>query len=163
MTDHSQDDRLARELANLPPVQAGPDFTRRLLATAAERAVRTPRRARRVPLPAWLALATAAGFAGWIAVSQVPDRATPTGQEGVVAVQAEKSPDDPLEREYRSIAEELEHLRRLADEAAPVLYLTSTDEFDVVLDLRPLLDSQQGRAMAAADRGGETRPARRDG
>jgi len=160
MTD-SPDDRLAQELAHLPRVQARPDFTRRVLAAARERTAR-PRRPQLRPLAALLTLAMAAGLALWVGPSPSPE-VPESALRHRARVDAAGTPDDLLDREYRSIAEELEDLRRLADEAAPVLYLTSTDEFDVVLDLRPLLDSPQGRTMNAADRRGGPRSERRDG
>jgi hypothetical protein len=44
-----------------------------------------------------------------------------------------------IRQEQQTLAEELESLRLRAAETAPVLYLGGDDEFDLVLDLAPLV------------------------
>lgn len=166
MTQDSPD-RLRRELDELPQITASREFTRTVLARLDTPRPHTRRHA--VPWGVRWALTGTALLAATAAITLWTARARPVpvdrAPEPRTALLGSRAPmsDEAMEEEYRHIAAELADLRRLAEETAPVLYLTSTDEFDVVLDLRPLLSADRRRPSPASDRQPEPRPARRDG
>ena len=131
-----RDERLDSALESLQRVEPRPDFTARAL----DRFDR-PSAARRVGPLAWglggaLAAATlAAGL--WIARPEPPPRAA-----------AERL--DRLLAEHRELAREVAALRAASESAAPVLYLDGDDDYDLVLDLRPLVDPRSARLSGAA-------------
>jgi hypothetical protein len=151
-------DRLRRELTELPRITASPEFTQSVVARLDTPRARSRRPSLRPSVRWTVRWALAGGALVAVAMLWTVARQPAPAPRGHAAIT-----DEALEQEYRQISAELAELRRLADETAPVLYLTSTDEFDVVLDLRPLLDADPRRPIAAADRRNGPRPARRDG
>lgn len=134
-----EDDRLSALLADLPRPAAPPGFTGRLL----ERVER--RRARQRRLRTWTWALGAAAAAGLLVVLGVGRPAAPTPSESLAA-RAEA-----LRREQLDLKRELEALRSLAQETAPVLYLGSEAGYDLVLDLRPGAENAAARPAVFAD------------
>jgi hypothetical protein len=121
-------DPLGRALRKLEVEKASPGFTSRVMHELESRRSHPRRRARRLAFAA--AVALVAGIVGlWNLGS--PDAAE-------LAREAQL-----IRHEQQTLAEELESLRLRAAETAPVLYLGGDDEFDLVLDLAPLV----GRPM----------------
>lgn len=129
MTPPTPDDWLSSELARLPGAHAGEGFTRSVMAR-----LERPARRRRAAL-GW---AVAAAAVAVLAALVLPLRPRPVPP----AELAERA--EALRREHDALLRELENLRELADETAPVLYLDSDERYDYVVDLRPVLIGSAG-------------------
>ena len=140
------DDRLSALLADLPRPAAPSGFTERLFRRVEHRRLRQ-RRIRR-----WTWTVGAAAAATLLVVLLV-DRPAPPSETRQLAARAEA-----LRQEQLDLRRELEALRVLAEETAPVLYLGSEPDYDLVLDLRP---AGQGAARPAARAGGPSPETRR--
>lgn len=124
MSENRQSKSLERALAELRPVRASENFTRRVLAELDER--RPSIRAR--TSPRW-AMALAAllviglGLGLWLGSRP--------------GIDSEIQENQALQRrqEYESLRQELAALRSLADRRPPVLYLGGDSQIDLVLDL----------------------------
>ena len=139
------EERISRLLASLPRETASPQFTAGVL----ERLADAPRRRRQ---QRWIAAACAAvvllaGTFGlrWWSEERARERQR---QEALVRLEA-------LEAEKRALEDEISRLRRMARDARPVVYLGSTPNLDMVLDLGRLA---RRRSQAA----GGIRPANHD-
>lgn len=122
------DQHLKRLIRDLPPVNASPDFTRRVM----ERLERNPSSASRHRLRiAWAATAAAAliGLAVLGGFRLAEERRIALATAQLASLKAER---EQLARELASIAQTPEEL------AAPApVYLGSNPDMDVVLDLSP--------------------------
>jgi hypothetical protein len=118
-------DPLGRALRGLDAEKASPGFTSRVIHELESRRSHPRRRAGSLAL----AGATVALLAGIVVLWNLgsPDAAE-------LAREAQL-----IRQEQETLAEELESLRLRAAETAPVLYLGGDDEFDLVLDLAPLV------------------------
>jgi hypothetical protein len=133
-------DPIGAALAALPKTRASADFNRRLTErlAAAEAPRRRPRRALRWQLATATALLLAV-----VAFAMLRQH-----ELGVEARQRR----DALELRHAELRRELEDLRARAA-SSPTLYLGTTDDFDVVLDLGPWMEAgPQPAAYATVSR-----------
>lgn len=129
MKPETTDDRVVRLLRGLPREEASPSFTAAVLRRLEARPAR-PGPVRRLALAASAAVVLAAGVFG---VDRYFEKRTEERQrrEALARLETLESEKQALEREIRS-------LRRIARDARPVVYLGSTPELDVVVDLNRL-------------------------
>ncbi|MDX1643948.1 MAG: hypothetical protein R3244_06260 [Thermoanaerobaculia bacterium] len=122
---------------------ASPGFTRRVMAGLEKRPRRHLVASRPAMVAAALTLAVVAGLAAWRGV----DTASAPEAGGIA--------QQELLDEYRRLEAELDEVRRLADDADPVLYLGGTESFDLLYDLESYQPSPSGdvRPAAMRDRG----------
>jgi hypothetical protein len=139
-------DPLAAALRALPRESAGEGFTARVLA----RLDRAPAPGRRPPLAVAAAATLASlglGALVWALLSS-GQLAGPPYRPGPEPTRRARL--EALETERARLAVELEEIRRLAAEPAPVLYLGGDDEVDLVLDLAGLAEARdRGRPLPA--------------
>lgn len=143
--DHRElDDReLGTLLDDLPRERASTTFTAGVFDRLASRRRRTARRRRALSAIA----ATVALTAGsWGVHAHRQDLET---QHELAAIR----------RDLHSVRQDLQRLERLERASRPVLYLGSTDEVDLVLDLNRLARHQQRHAGTATDDTLTARPA----
>lgn len=132
MTRERHDDPLSAAFAGLERARASSGFTRRTLARLDE-AGRPGHRRRRVAPWVWAATAVALAVATLLlAPAPEPERPDLAAEAG------------ELRRRHRELASELAALEALDAASAPVLVLDSRPDYDLVLDLRPLLDGTTG-------------------
>ena len=132
------DERLSRALRDLPQSAASTGFTRRVL-----RELEAAPQRQRSRLRLRLGL-TALAAALIVALGVQLTRNTPSQSQRLEA-RAQS-----LRTESERLRDELQRLQRLAEETAPVLYLGQTEQFDLVLDLRPYMDQARPNGYAAA-------------
>ncbi len=136
MTRPGADQQLSDAIRQLPTRGASPGFTRRVLNDL-------DRGRRRSPRLRFLIVAAAAALL--LAIGLQTARVRDASRAERLAAQARS-----LRAEHETLRRELEQLQRLADEAAPVLYLGATDQFDLVLDLRPYVMDARATGFAPA-------------
>ena len=126
------DQKITRILRDLPREEASPYFTAGVL-----RRIKSEAR----PAP-WRRLALAASAAAVLLVSLVGVRGVLEGRREmartVVERQAALERLELLETRKQALEEEIRSLRRMAQEAQGVVYLGSTPNLDVVVDLNRL-------------------------
>jgi hypothetical protein len=127
------DDDLSKLLTKVPRQMSSSTFTDRVLERV--QAVGGKPRGRRLRV---VAAAGAVLMGLWLGASALGER-----------VERRRNAEriDSMRTEYRALQLELEELRWLASEAEPVLELGSTEQVDIVIDLRELSEAQ-GRARA---------------
>lgn len=141
MSDQQRSDRLSLALRELKRRPASDGFTDRVLSDLDARDARVRRRrALRATLAAAAAVVVVVG-AAWLTLRPSVPPAT--------GASAEARTED-LRREQRQLKEELERLQRASERTRPVLYLASGDDYDLVLDLSPLLEPQAATPMVPA-------------
>lgn len=132
----NRDEELSQLLARLPAEGARRGFTRRVM----ERLERPPTAPVRWRMA--IAAAAAAVVLG-LALFWAPRPQQDSSPELVAEARQ-------MRREVAALERELAALRELAEETAPVVYLGQQDDFDLVVDLRPLLASQAPGARHAS-------------
>jgi hypothetical protein len=124
MNPRNGPDRLSTDLRQLEAPTVSADFTDRVLAALD---ARTRKRRQRRALGLALAVPTAVAlFAGPLLLSRSPGEPR--------AARAEE-----LQRQRRLLQAELAQLRQARDQPRTVLYLGTGEDYDLVLDLDPLL------------------------
>jgi len=136
---HRADDPLQRALHDLQGTHASPGFTDRVMEGLARRQAR--RRARN---QLTLSAATAAVLALMVGVIFVNRETEPTRAE--LANEARL-----LLQEHARLESDFEALRADTRDAVPVLYLGGDDDFDLVLDLAPIIAQPVPAATGATD------------
>jgi hypothetical protein len=132
------DGKLQRALQDLHGVHASPGFTDRVLEGLARRKAK-----RRLRNQLTLSAATAAVLALMVGALFV-------NQSGGGLTSEEIAREARLlQQEHAQIRSDLEALSASAREAAPVLYLGGDDDFDLVLDLAPIIAQSAPSATAA--------------
>jgi hypothetical protein len=126
MTQRSEE-RLQRALQDLQGVQASPGFTDRVLEGLARRKAR-----RRLRNQLTISAAAATVLAIVVSAIVVNQSSEITREE--LALEARQ-----LRQEHAQLRSDLEDLSASARDAAPVLYLGGDDDFDLVLDLAPII------------------------
>lgn len=128
------DPQLSRLLSELPRDEASPYFTAGVLSRIRQR--------RPVPRAGLWRLALATTFAAALLVSGLglrefrdQHRHWKERQEAIARLES-------LEARKQRLEDEIRTLQRLARDAQPVVYLGSTSNLDVVVDLRRLADRQ---------------------
>ncbi len=149
MKKEHRTDPLSAALGKLEAPAASPGFTAAVLHRLDERDARRRRRRIAVALAAPALLAVAVGAL----LMQRPG--APAVQDGSSTASVEE-----LRQQQRLLREELELLQRVADSRRTVLYLGSSDEYDLVLDLNPLLDQRVDAPVVPALQDLRVRPAR---
>jgi hypothetical protein len=125
-------DRLSASLKHLGDSRASEGFTERVLEGLDRRLEqRSRRRSAGVAAAAAALLVVVA-----LAVLRPGAAPEPTADETAVA----RAHAEDIRREHRRLLDELDRLRRSQEQTTNVLYLGSGDEYDLVLDLDPLLD-----------------------
>ena len=149
MNPHEHNDRLSAALRQLEAGRASPGFTDGVLAGLPARdAQRRRRRSTR------LALATGAvAIAAALGILWLREPAGRSAKTEAATRAAE------IREEYRLLSEELDRLQRVESSQEPLLYLGASDEYDLVLDLAPLLDQQAGKPIVPAMQDLRARPA----
>lgn len=135
MKSRDPSDPLSAALRRLASPPASPGFTRSVLERLD--AADSRRRRRRVAVAALAAAAVLAAL-GLASLPLLGPARAPAGGE-VALARAEE-----IRRQQRLLEEELQRLERARDRARPVLYLDSSGDYDLVLDLSPLLDERIG-------------------
>lgn len=121
-------DHLTNSLKHLGESRASEGFTTRVLQ-GLDRRLRRRARVR------------AAGFgAASVALVMLAAAALNRSRPEAPAHDQAQTKADEIRREHRLLLAELEELRRSRDLAPTVLYLGGDDDYDLVLDLNPLLD-----------------------
>lgn len=148
MTSKPSRDRLSQALADLEAPGASSGFTTRVLGRIDERLADRRRRQRRLVaggLAATLA-AVAVLALGLLArpLTPAPDLADHAARSSARNDDADRRAE--LRDEYLELTEELRSLERVAATEGPYLYLGSQPDYDLVLDLRPLLETAAGGA-----------------
>ena len=137
MTSPREPDRLTSSLRRLEGRPASPGFTERVLEALDTRLAR--RRRRRIALVA-VAVPAAVALVTGLLVFQRPQPA------------ADASRAEELRRQHQALEAELASLREARDRSSTTLYLGTGDDYDLVLDLEPLLAaSVDSRAVPALD------------
>lgn len=143
------DDPLSRELRRLPRPGASPGFTERVLRRL-EGAPAAPRRAawrrRLAPAAAAAGLAVAVAAGAWLLRAQERSEA--------------RARAAALRERHHALAREIEDLRALQRDTAPVLYLGGDERVDFVLDLASLVETRSAPEPPEGARG--SRPTARD-
>ena len=149
-------DRLSQALQGLEGAPVSEGFTARVLSGLEARDARRRRRRNLGALVATAGLALLVG-AGALLLRQPEARMAETATHPAPPA-GDRTGDRTAEailREHRRLVQELDRLRALADETSPVLYLGRSRDYDLVLDLEPLLLADGGE--------GSYRPARYEG
>ncbi len=142
-------DRISAALRRLAPPRASAGFTDGVLARLAARdARRRQRRATRIALVAGAALVAAVAATLFVGRPEAPAASTSAS-----AIRTEE-----MREEYRRLQAELERLRRVSERDA-VLYLGGSGDYDLVLDLSPLLDQRVDSPVVPAMQDLRVRPA----
>jgi len=136
----TRDDQLTELLDSLPQVAATDAFTASVVSEASRR---SPRRYKARLRRRWVAAALlAVGLGSTLGLGLHRRMETPQVQSASV---------DDLIRQQRQIEAELNQLRRLAAETAPVAYVAGDEHVDIVLDLRSV-DRKRTTAQPAVYR-----------
>lgn len=131
MKNDTRPDPLSKALQQLETRPASAGFTDGVLARLDARDARRQRRRRfQAALAAPAALVVLILGALWM----FRPAASPPG------VDSNAGRAEEIRRQHRLLREELEQLQRAADQRRTLLYLGANDEYDLVLDLKPLLD-----------------------
>ena len=124
---HRSEEQLQRALQNLQGVQASPGFTNRVLEGLTRRKAR-----HRLRNQLTISAATATVLVLIVSAIVVDQSGGTTREE--LALEARK-----LRQEHAQLRSDLDDLSASARDAAPVLYLGGDDDFDLVLDLAPII------------------------
>ena len=134
MTRQPADDLLLAALREIPRETASDGFTSSVLARIDE-----PESPGASFLPLKLLASAAVTLILFAIISMAVDRRLERRKAAEIAFQAEQ-----LRREHLRLLTDVAELRVRAVEAAPILYLGSSEELDLVLDLRPALAASAG-------------------
>lgn len=149
----NDDQRLDDALRGLSRIEPSSHFTTRVLAHARERARRAPWHAltrHRLTVQ----LMASAAIAALAALSVDTWRNTKLPVSVAAAARPAVGDDErrALRSEYEALRSELAELERLRAVGNPVLYLGSTDQVDLVLDIRRYVrERQRGATATPAD------------
>lgn len=141
MKSQSRSDRLSTALRQLESRPASAGFTSSVLGRLDARDAR--RRRRRVVSGALAAAATLAALVFGALALRSPATAPRSGE-------ATPARAEEIRRQRRLLEAELERLQLASDRARPVLYLSSSGDYDLVVDLSPLLDQRDGTPVVPA-------------
>ncbi len=143
MSHDKRPDRLTNDLQQLGSPGASAGFTQRVLASLDERQAR--RRSRRTLMTVFAVPTMVAVIAGSIYFADARSKTR----------QAEE-----LRAQHRALQAELAELERARDRSQTVLYLGTGQDYDLVLDLEPLLDRSISAPVVPALQDLRGRPAR---
>ncbi len=141
------EERITRVLGRLPRETASPHFTAAVLRRLGEEPRRRPRRLALAACAAVVLATVAFGVHQW---SEERAREQQR-QEALVRLEA-------LEAEKQALEAEISSLRRMARDARPVVYLGSTPNLDMVLDLSRLARRRTQAGIRPASHDMTTRP-----
>lgn len=151
MKNEDRADPLSRALRELETRSASATFTEGVLARLESRDARRRQR-RRIQIALVAPAALLVLVMGAIVILR-PTAAPPDGDSSSARA-AE------IRRQHRMLQEEIELLQQARDRRRRVLYLGANDDYDLVLDLNPLLDQRVHAPVVPALEDLRVRPAR---
>jgi hypothetical protein len=133
MSGNQTDQEISSILSRIPREAVGESFTNRVLAAYDSRSNRGPKLSSTARW-SWAVAAVLLLMIGFIAGSSFrsknPGAATQITQSRL------------LKARHRALQEELASIRDLTAASAPVLYLGGEEDYDLVLDLSPMIEAQ---------------------
>ena len=136
MTGNERKDEIARLLSYLPKEIPGDNFTHRVLVAYDQREAR-PWTLSTTARWSWAVAAILLVVLGFAAGASLRSSGSRSSTQIARSTQ--------LKARHRALEEELERIRDLSAQSAPLLYLGGQENYDLVLDLTSLIDEAMPR------------------